>query len=81
MKQERDVKGLSRRMLCKLVAGGAVAIGGSCLFEYPFTWKLNGQSLLGVLIGGSRAGLSQVSILARGGIKGPDIDARFERLY
>lgn len=64
MKQEKERKELSRRMLCKLVAGGAVAVGGSCLLSTP-SWKFGGQSLLGVRSAEAGADLSQVSILAR----------------
>jgi fumarate reductase iron-sulfur subunit len=64
MKQEKEKNELSRRMLCKLVAGGAVAVGGSCLLNAP-SWKLGGQSLLGVRSAEAGADLSQVSILAR----------------
>lgn len=60
----REVKGVSRRMLCKLVAGGAVAIGGSCLLPAP-SWKAGEAQLLGVQLAEGGADLSQVSILAR----------------
>jgi quercetin dioxygenase-like cupin family protein len=38
MKQEKELKGLSRRMLCKWVAGGAVAFGGTHLLPSP-SWR------------------------------------------
>ena len=40
-------KGVSRRMFCKLVSGGAVAIGGSFLVPSP-AWKSGGTGLPGV---------------------------------
>ena len=64
MKEEKDLKRLSRRMLCKLVAGGAVAVGGSCLLPVPSL--MGGRDLLfGVQLAEAGADLSQVSILAR----------------
>jgi fumarate reductase iron-sulfur subunit len=64
MKQEKGVKGLSRRMLCKLVAGGAVAVGGSCLLPAP-SLMIGRDLLFGVQLAEAGADLSQVSILAR----------------
>jgi fumarate reductase iron-sulfur subunit len=64
MKQEKEVKGLSRRMLCKLVAGGAVAVGGSCLLPAP-SLMIGRDLLFGVQLAEAGADLSQVSILAR----------------
>ena len=64
MKEEKDVKGLSRRMLCKLMAGGAVAVGGNCLL--PGSPLMAGRNpLIGVKSAEAGADLSQVSILAR----------------
>jgi len=64
MTQEKEVKGLSRRMLCKLMAGGAVAVGGSCLL--PGRSLMGGRDLpIGVQLAEAGADLSQVSILAR----------------
>ena len=64
MKQEEEVKGLSRRMLCKLVAGGAVAVGGNCLL--PGSPLMIGRDpLFGIRLAEAGADLSQVSILAR----------------
>ena len=64
MKQEEEVKGLSRRMLCKLVAGGAVAVGGNCLL--PGSPLMIGHDpLFGIRLAEAGADLSQVSILAR----------------
>jgi len=39
MKQKKELKGFSRRTLCKWVAGGAVAFGGSYLLPSP-SWKV-----------------------------------------
>jgi hypothetical protein len=64
MKQGKELKGLSRRMLCKLVAGSAVVAGGSCLL--PGASLLGRRDLLfGVRSAEAGADLSQVSILAR----------------
>ena len=64
MKEEKEVKELSRRMLCKLLAGGAVAVGGSCLLQSPSL--MDGRELpFGVQSAEAGADLSQVSILAR----------------
>ncbi|MGZ3595072.1 MAG: L-2-amino-thiazoline-4-carboxylic acid hydrolase [Syntrophales bacterium] len=64
MKQEKEVKGLSRRMMCKLVAGGAAAIGGTCLL--PASHLMVGRDLqFGVQLAEAGADLSKVSILAR----------------
>ena len=64
MKQKKEVKGLSRRMRCKLVAGGAVAVVGNCLL--PGSPLMVGRDLLfGVQLAEAGADLSQVSILAR----------------
>ncbi len=64
MNQEKEVRGLSRRTLCKLMAGGAVAAGGSCLLQTPSL--MIGRDLpFGVQMAEAGADLSQVSILAR----------------
>jgi hypothetical protein len=47
MRKAKEGKGVSRRMFCKLVSGGAVAIGGSCLMLPP-PWGIGGAGLLGV---------------------------------
>jgi quercetin dioxygenase-like cupin family protein len=47
MRKEKEGKGVSRRMFCKLVSGGAVAIGGSCFMPSPH-WRMGGTGLLGV---------------------------------
>ena len=47
MRKEKEGKGVSRRMFCKLVSGGAVAIGGSCFMPSP-PWRIGGTGLLGV---------------------------------
>lgn len=64
MKQGKEPRGLSRRILCKLVASGAVAVGASCLSPVPSL--LVGRDLpFGVALAEAGADLSQVSILAR----------------
>jgi len=60
MKKEEE-KGLSRRMLCKLLGGGAV---GSCLLAGS-PLRIGRDGLLGVRSAEAGADLSQVSILAR----------------
>jgi len=47
MKKEKEKKGVSRRTFCKLVSGGAVAIGGSCLMP-SLPGGMGGAGLLGV---------------------------------
>ncbi len=64
MNQEKEVRGLSRRTLCKLMVGGAVAAGGSCLLQTPSL--MIGRDLpFGVQMAEAGADLSEVSILAR----------------
>ena len=47
MRKTKQEKGVSRRMFCKLVSGGAVAIGSSSLMPSP-SWKIGDAALLGV---------------------------------
>jgi quercetin dioxygenase-like cupin family protein len=49
MRKTKQEKGLSRRMFCKLVSGGAVAIGSSSLMPSP-SWKIGDAALLGVQV-------------------------------
>ncbi len=64
MEKEKELKGLSRRMLCKLVTGSAVVVGGSCLLP-GFPSMVSRDLQLGVRLAEAGADLSQVSILAR----------------
>jgi len=63
-KEEKELEGVCRGTLCKWVAGGAAAIGGSCLLP-ALSWKVGKVQLLGVQLAEGGADLSQVSILAR----------------
>jgi quercetin dioxygenase-like cupin family protein len=47
MSKTKEEKGVSRRMFCKWVSGGAVAIGGSGLMPSP-SWRIGDAGLLGV---------------------------------
>ena len=49
MKEKKELKGVSRRTFCKLVSGGAVAIGGSGFLPSP-AWKMGDAGLLGVQV-------------------------------
>ena len=64
MKREKELKGFSRRMLCKLLAGSTIVMGGNCLL--PGSPSMIGRDLLcGVRLAEAGSDLSQVSILAR----------------
>jgi quercetin dioxygenase-like cupin family protein len=47
MIKAKEKKGVSRRMFCKWVSGGAVAFGGSCLMPSP-SWRIGDGGFLGV---------------------------------
>jgi quercetin dioxygenase-like cupin family protein len=47
MTKTKEEKGVSRRMFCKWVSGGAVAFGGSCFMPSP-SWRIGDAGLLGV---------------------------------
>jgi quercetin dioxygenase-like cupin family protein len=47
MGKTKEGKGVSRRMFCKWVSGGAVAVGSSCLVPSP-AWKIGDIGLPGV---------------------------------
>ena len=49
MRKAKEEKGISRRMFCKLVSGGAVAIGGGCLMP-SLSRKIGDTGLLGVQV-------------------------------
>jgi len=49
MKERKGLKGVSRRTFCKLVSGGAVAIGGSDFLPSP-SWRIGDGGLLGVQV-------------------------------
>ncbi len=49
MRKAKEDKGVSRRMFCKLVSGGAVAIGGGCLMP-SLSRKIRDTGLLGVQV-------------------------------
>jgi fumarate reductase iron-sulfur subunit len=64
MKEANEEKVVSRRILCKLFTGGAIAIGGSCILPSAL-WKGGEAKLLGAQFAEAGTDLSQVSILAR----------------
>jgi quercetin dioxygenase-like cupin family protein len=47
MTKAKKEKGFSRRMFCKWVSGGAVALGGSCLMPSP-SWRIGDAGIWGV---------------------------------
>jgi len=47
MRKTKEEKGVSRRMFCKLVSTGAVAIGSSCLMPSPSV-RIGDVGFLGV---------------------------------
>ena len=49
MRKAKEEKSVSRRTFCKLVSGGAVAIGGSSFLPSP-PWRIGDAGLLGVQV-------------------------------
>ena len=47
MRKAKEEKGVSRRMFCKWVSGGAAAIVGSCFTPSP-SWRIRGARFLGI---------------------------------